>query len=288
MSRSVVENMLGGIAAAAVAALVGFGVRWWRSRRITIRRLRIGTGRDVDELLALYSSLFPPDGTNYTENEIAEFLGDDAETSPSRHVAVENMFFIAKIRGEVIGFIWSCYYPSRRSAIIPYYGIDKSVKEARLGVGIRLVRQLFNTLRKCTPACRTVVFEVQKPNLTVDVEERRKRVARIRRFKDVGKQLSILIRELDFTYTRPRLSVADDPLAKEEELVLLMARADETPWGDRLNRKTLTDLLTFLYHDCYGDVYSLDDPRHNDFHEYLRKRLCTVLASLPEQIRLKS
>lgn len=286
-NNPLLQNAVGGIAAAVFCTSIGLGVKWWRSRRVRICRLRSASGKNSDELLVLYSELFPPDGSNYTEQDIASFMGDDfAVDCHSRHVPVENIFFIAKIRGEVIGFIWACYYPRRRWAIIPYYGIDKAIKEARLGVGVHLVRRLFKTLKRCEPSCRGVVFEVQKPTLTSDVGERRERVGRIRRFKQVGRELNILIRELDFTYTRPRLSVANDPLADEEELVLLMARVDNTPWTTELSRKTLAGLLEFLYHDCYGDVYPVADSRHADFHRYLRTRLSEISKSLPERTRL--
>lgn len=289
--NSIVDNALGGIIAAAVCGGIAFGVKRLSARRVKIRRLLKQPDRDLSELLELYSDLFPPDGSNYTEEEIAEFMSDGAGVDHSRHVPVENIFLLAKIKGEVIGFIWSCYYPRRRAAIIPYYGTDKSVKEARSGAGVHLVRQLIKTLRKCKPSCRNVVFEVQKPNLTLDIAERRKRFARIRRFKEVGALLGIAIRELEFTYTRPRLSVLNDPLAKEEELVLLIATLDESssnlPSAKELSHESLTQLLDFLYKDCYGDVYAVDDPRHLEFHRYLEIRLSEISLSLPAQVPLK-
>lgn len=288
LSDPLIQNTVGGIAAAAFCASVGFGIKWLRSNRVKICRLRSASGKNTEELLVLYAELFPPDGSNYTEDEIAEFIDDCIGVDHhSRHVPVENIFLIAKIRGEVIGFIWACYYPRRGWAIIPYYGIDKSIKEARLGVAVRLVRHLIKMLKKCRPSCRGAVFEVQKPNQTIDVGERKKRIARIRRFKEVGKELKLMIRELDFVYTRPRLSVGDDPLAKEEELVLLMANVDGSRWADDLNRQRLAALLEFLYHDCYGDVYPVDDPRHEAFHRYLRIRLDEISRTLPAHTRLK-
>jgi hypothetical protein len=285
-NNPLIQNAVGGIAAAVFCTSIGLGIKWWRSR-VKICRLRSASGKNTEELLVLYSELFPPDGSNYTEQDVVSFMGEDSAVDcHSRHVPAERIFLIAKIRGEVIGFIWACYYPHRRWAIIPYYGIDKSIKEARLGVGVHLVRQLFKTLQRCEPSCRGVVFEVQKPTLTSNVGERRERLGRIRRFKQVGRELEILIRELDFTYTRPRLSVANDPLATEEELVLLMARVDNTPWTPELSRKRLAGLLQFLYNDCYGDVYPVADPRHAEFHRYLRTRLSEISKSLPESIRL--
>jgi hypothetical protein len=292
--NSISDNAIGGIIAAAVCGGIAFAVRRWssrRARRVKIRRLLGQRDHDLSDLLELYSDLFPPDGSNYTEEEVAEFISAGAGVNHARHVPAERIFLLAQIKGEVIGFIWSCYYPRRRAAIIPYYGIDKSVKEARLGVAVYLVRRLIKTLRKCKPSCRNVVFEVQKPNLTLDIAERRKRFARIRRFKEVGMELGIAIRELDFTYTRPRLSVLDDPLAKEEELVLLIATLDKSssnlPWAKELSRESLTQLLDFLYNDCYGDVYAVDDPRYLEFHRYLKTRLSEISLSLPAQVPLK-
>src|SRR5687768_14568493 len=93
----------------------GIGLYYWQRRFVdwmSVKRIKSSTDKLVISLLELYEKHFPEDdGTNYTMEEVAEFM--DAEFEDDHHVEVENIILAAVQKNVVVGFVFCHLYPKK-------------------------------------------------------------------------------------------------------------------------------------------------------------------------------
>lgn len=286
------ENALGSLVAAII---VGAGKLLYDldKRRIFVHRIYHRDDDDFDDLLELYSRTFPPNGSNYTAEEMAATIPWRGEPTRNAHVKCDDIFLIAKNSSGFLGFIWCCYYPDRQRAIVPYYAIDDEKLDAKTGGEKRAAKRLSDELARILirhpSPCRQLVFEVQMPSANLPPEEVTERLARIRRFIIEGKKAGRPVRVLDFPYWRPKLTPEDEAAACEEELVLMFSNlgdAATTKSPTELSKAEVEKILEFVYLDCYGDILEKDHTDFSKFRGYLKSRLKKAIAALPATIRV--
>jgi len=272
------------IVAGAIALVLGSYI-WERKvrDRISVKHIKSAKDRDVGGLIELYISLFPDDGINYSADDLMAIFQSVSDIKRKRHVRVKDIILAAKYRNSIVGFLFCHYYPDRKKAIISYYGIDKEVTEARKGAAFTLLTKIRSILTH-THNCDFLFFDVERPFERRLKEENAKRKARIVLFKQNAISLGFHAYMLDFDYQQPKITLAK---GTHEDSLLLMFVPLKTFHETKLSKDEVVNFLSFVYLDCYGDVYDMDDKRFLKYHQYLIKRVRDYEKSLPSTIHIQ-
>ena len=269
----------------AIAAAIGSAVLFHLCRsflgRLYVRRITSSADSWVPQLVELYGQTFPADdGTNYCMEEITDIM--DSTFESDRHVEVENIILAAICKKEVVGFIFCHLYPERRKAIISYFTIDKDVPEAR-HKGAKVLIENLKRILVSGSRCDILFFDLQGVVPETPISERRHREARRVRFKQSAKSLGMKTREFLFPYLCPRLSLSDDT---KEFPFALFGIGIGSPIPDKIPKEQIIEYLKFIYLDCYGDMYSVSDPRFKEHHAYLEGLVAEYETSLPNFVQV--
>jgi len=256
----------------------------WKTKfRDRISVSRITTPRDpaIEGALELYSSLFADDGTNYSAVELVELIGDDPRFTSGRHIQVENIILVAKLRREVIGFLICHFYAERRKAIISYLGINSQIIEAKRSASKELFGELKTILLQHVDECDFIFFDLLGVDPSLSKSEKLKRKARTILFKQIAKRLGVRAYLLQFDYICPKVSMSDKAMEYPFTLMCIPVHGELTPM---IPKKTVMEFLVFIYLDCYGGIYSTSDSRFKAYHDYLEEKLRRYEETLPDEI----
>lgn len=243
--------------------------------RIHVKQVKSARDRDAGKLIDLYLSIFGSDGTNYTGEELLEFLNEEI---PGRAVKVENLILVAKYKGDVVAFLLAHHYPERRKAIVSYVGRDEGVRETKR-IATRILRErLVRMLKSDGRSCEYLFYDIQ---LRGKDEESGSHRVLSSRFQADAAALSLAAYELKFEYVCPRISLTDGTEEYRSRLFCVPLRG-ELP--GKLPRDQVLDMLRFIYLDCHGDLYRVSDPRFALYQNYLGEVLERFEQALPEQI----
>lgn len=265
------------IAAAILAAYI------WETRirdRVSVRRLSRQDDEDVEPLLDLYQKLFEDDGTNYSPEEILEFI--DERFDQDRHVRADNIVLAAVYRHDVVGLLFCHFYPERRKAIISYYGVNPEVPEARRSASGKLLKKLKRILLNGDQPCDYVFFDLQGVDPSVPKGEARRRKARPVLFKQNAHRLGLPALLLQFAYVCPKVSLSPESREYPFSLMCVPVRAT---LPKPVPRELVLEFLRFLHLDCYGDLYPVSDERFKPYHEHLQQRLQHYESTLPPVVQ---
>jgi hypothetical protein len=258
----------------------------WESQlrdRISISRITSSQDPNIEGFLELYSSLFDDDGTNYSLEEWLELFGDNPKFPDKKHVKTENIILVAKFKKEIVGFVTCHFYFEKKKAIISYLGINEKL-EARQSATRKILRKLKAVLTKNKYVCEYLFFDLQGIDPTLTQEEKTKRKAKSRLFKQKAKSFSLCAYILQFDYKCPKVSISDG--AREYPFILMCI-----PVKGQLPRQipkiTIMEFLSFIYNDCYGDLYHIDDPRFKTHHDYLSELIYYYDNTLPDYISVE-
>lgn len=249
--------------------------------RVSVRRIVSQDDDDMEAMLDVYQKLFDDDGTNYSPEEILEFMDDPAIFGEDRHVRAENIVLVAKFRHDVVGFLFCHFYPDRRKAIISYYGINPEVSEARRSASAKLLMRLKRVLLDGQHPCDFVFFDLQGIDPSTSRAEARKRKARPVLFKQSAKRLGLSAYVLQFPYSCPKVSLSPD--SREYPFSLMCVPIGAT-LPQPVPRALILEFLSFLHLDCYGDLYPVSDERFQPYREHLRQRLKHYNETLPSEV----
>ncbi|QQR74389.1 MAG: hypothetical protein IPJ17_02000 [Holophagales bacterium] len=269
----VINILIGALGLIAMLAL------WWidRSRRIQVKRITTQKDPDLTKVLELYGRLFPPDLGNYTMADMEALLVDEFGKEQRRHVPETHFVLAGKLHGDVVSFLFCHYYPNRRKAIVSYMGSDKDAKEARGRAVDSLVRRLVRHLTDQSPPCTLLLFECDRPIPGLDPAEQREREARPFLFKRTAKDLGYRSFQLPVDFHQPKLNLETPEYGAPLVLVTILMGTPMTAAIEDEEALTAAT-LDFLLFDAYGDYYSPDDPRHEEYQAYLREQRARYLA----------
>jgi len=175
------------------------------------------------------------------------------------------------------------YYSDRHKAIISYYGIDKKVLEARKSAAAVLLRTIEKLLSRKHKDCEYIFFDVARPGQQLPMEENRERKARISRFMQSAKILGKKAYVFQMDYHSPKVSIAEE--THERPLVLMFIPLKENI-STKISKYQVMSFISFIFLDCYGDIYRVDDPRFNKYREHLTKQVEEFEMLLPEEVQL--
>lgn len=266
-------------------ATVVLGAYLWETKirdRVTVRRIKSAKDKDVEGLIELYTSLFPDNGVNYSADDVMEFVQTDSISWKKRPVRVEDITLVARFRNIVVGFLLCHFYPDRNKAIISYYGIDKKFVEARKSAAISLLKKIADILKR-KRECDFLFFDVERPSTKISKKENTEREARVTLFKQKAITLGLHAHKLQFDYHPPKITLAKG--THEDSLILMFVPLNLLNVSS-LTKVEVAEFLRFVYLDCYGDIYHIDDPRFVKYHEHLITKLNKCEKSLPAKIPL--
>ncbi len=234
-------------------------------------------------MLELYTQLFPDDKIHYSADEIRDLFEMLEEEEGQRPVKADDILLVAKFKGAVVGFMFCHYYPVRRKAIISYYGIDKKVLEARKFAATVLLKRIDKLLIRNHKECEFLFFDVARPGHQLSKKENRERNARMSVFMQEARSARRMAYIFLIDYHSPRVSMAKETC--ETPLVLMFIPL-KTQFPATIPKSQFMTFLKFIFFDCYGDMYRVDDPRFEEYHNYLREQVDLFAQVLPEEVSL--
>lgn len=251
--------------------------------RIYVKRVLDMDDVDIPRLLELYVDLFPEESCNYSSDDIVEMIEHQSHGPEFGEVTAEDFILVAKYKGDVIGFLFCHYYPERKKAIISYYGIDKSVLEARRKAAHALLKSLKKHLSSKGRVCDYIFFDVDPPETALNDGEKVRRRARISVLKQSARAFQVKAYFINFEYMSPKITMAD--VTKETPLNLMVV-----PMSGRISnpisKENLLEFLRFIYMDCYGDYYEVTDPKYKSFRSHLFAMLRKYKKTLPTEVSI--
>ena len=273
---SSVMGVLGTVAASYI---------WERKIRdkIYTKRITSASNKNIQGLIELYIELFPDETIDYSADEIRELFDELSEPDGFRHVKADNILLIAKFKGAVVGFIFCHYYPERKKAIISYYGIDDKVLEAKKFAASALLKHLGRALIRKHIDCQYLFFDVAKPGQQLPQKENLRRKARIRLFMQSARIIGKKAYSFHFDYHSPKAYLSNDT---HERPLVLMFIPIKGIISTTMPKSQIMSFLKFIFLDCYGDIYRIDDPRFDEYQLHLSKIVNEFESNLPEKIVL--
>jgi len=278
------EIAIGAIAAVfgGIIATIAANYIWKKyDDRITVKRITNPKDKDIKRLIELYVGLFPDESTNYSGRDIIKIIEQQNHEPELKHVKADDIFLVAKCKGDVVGFLFCHYYKERNKAIISYYGIDKSSLQARIYGTDELIRTIQSYLISEENDCEYLFFDVEDPSSTRAKDEKRKRRARKAILRQTAIEIGLTAYELRFDYHTPKINLAE--AVKEAKLSLMVIPLSGS-MENSLPRSTVCKFLDFIYLDCYGDFYEVTDSRYEDFKKHLLEKLDKIKKEIPENV----
>lgn len=252
--------------------------------RTSVHRITSPDDNDIGRLIELYVELFPEESSNYSADDIVEMIEHQSHGTEYGEVVAEDFILVAKYKGDVVGFLFCHFYPDRQKAIVSYYGIDKAVLEARRSAANALLAYLYKNLVAKGRRCEYLFFDVERPDTASTAHEKVRRKARISVLKQSARSFQLRAYCLDFEYSSPRITLSEG--TKETPLTLMVIPLSR-PLGTRITRDEVLEFLRFIYLDCYGDYYSVNDEPYQAFRDHLANSLQRFETSLPESVGVK-
>jgi len=85
--------------------------------------------------------------------------------------------------------------------------------------------------------------------------------------------------QLHFPYTCPKVSLSDEAVERPFNLLCVpISSLLETP----VSKATIMSFLTFIFHDCYGDLYEKNDPQFLIHQKHLADSLEYHNKNMPD------
>lgn len=268
------------IAGALGTILSNYIWKYLRNERISAKRINSQNDKHLAGLIELYTTLFQDDGTNYSGEEILEFI-DVKKYNKNRHIVAENIVLISLYQSQVVGFVFCHFYLEKKMAIISYLGIDKEVREARQFATKQLMALLKSILTNKAHNCEFVFFDILKPGKEIDLQENNQRKARNTLFKISARSMGLQAYEFDFDYQSPLINVSEN--AHEINLILLCIPFNKS-FSNQITKNELLLFIEFIHLDCYGDIYTLDNPKYIEHQNHLIQKCEMYKTTLPELI----
>lgn len=280
MTFETILTSISGVVGAVVASFI-----WERKirDRVYAKRITSPDDEDIPGLIELYTELFPDDTIDYSAEELCDFFEKQEEGEGLRHVEADDILLVAKFKGAVVGFMFCHYYPERHKAIVSYYGIDKNVLEARKLAASVLLKSIEKLLVRKHKECEFLFFDVARPGKELSKEENLERKARISLFMQSARLIRKKAYVFQIDYHSPRVSMADE--THERPLVLMFIPL-KTQIPTIMKKSEVMSFLRYIFFDCYGDIYRVDDPRFEEYQKHLKEQVDEFEKVLPEEVLL--
>ena len=281
------EIAIGAIAAVfgGIIATIAANYIWKKfDDRVGVKRIHNPKDKDIKRLIELYVELFQDESTNYSGQDIIDMIEQQTHKPELKHIKADDIFLVAKCKGDVVGFIFCHYYKPRKKAIVSYYGIDKTNLQARISGTNVLIESLQKYLNDGENDCDYLFFDVENPSTAGTKEAKRERRARKVVLRQTAKEFGLTAYELKFNYSTPKISFSED--TKEAKLSLMVVPLTVSI-ENLLPRSTVNEFLDFIYLDCYGDIYENSDSRYEGYRKHLLEKLEKVKKEVPENVTIE-
>lgn len=271
------------ISAVVAALLASFLYDKMNQGRIRVRRLQSATSkidkRDIDSLVDLYLKYFNDSSEDYSAEEVRSFFERDAKDGAKWHIEANDIYLVAKHKGNVVGFLFCHHYPSRKKAIVSYFAIDDHNVVARKKASKALLNELGRLLESKTYDCEYLFFDVKRPGKGIAKEENSERKSRIQHFLSTARACGKVAYVLCFDYHGPKISMEDDTVERPLVLMFIPFACDVLT---SVPKSLVLEFLNFVYLDCYGDHYAMTDVRFTPYRQHLLEGIKGYESDLPD------
>jgi Calcineurin-like phosphoesterase len=233
---------------------------------------------DILAALELYDERIP-EGERFEAADIIRWLRD-------RHM--RHLFFVAKYRSRVCGFLLMHVRSEELVAFVAYLAAEKNqvpVDEGTISYHLmEEVARLFAPTGALS-GCGAILLEVDDPCRAATEKERREGLARIRLFSILAERENFLLRALDFSYLQPMLRIpGPEDAGREVPMLLMMALRPSVVGDGALSRERVMGFLDFTYRFLYPTGFSAVEAENVAYAQYLDGLYAKQTASLPERI----
>lgn len=233
------------------------------SRRVTVSVITSPGSRYLSEFFRVYESAFSEE-ERFSTQEINEWLERKAATK-----GLDYRLLIARRAGETLGIAIYIRLKKTRTVFLPYLALSDSANASRLSQ--RTIAVLFRSARPFLGHPHTIIFEVEHPDEAgLSLSERKRRVARVRRFGNLCKSNGICIKYPRFSYWEPPFR--SDAGARDGKRMLLGVLTPQPV--DKMSREELLSHIALVY-NIYAICVPEGDPSRQDVvqvtHRYLER-----------------
>lgn len=260
----------------------------WKSRRsVRVRRIKRSSDRDVQGFIDLYEDLIG-DALRIESSEIVRWIDEDNALRAVQSNTYHHYLLVGKVGKTPVSFLKAMYCSECRYLFIAYYGVDASDRYARSLAAAAMMEKVVGLVKKEIRECKGVLYEAEAPIQRLKKEEKARRTARIRLFKDTAKRLGYMTFSVGIDYRQPQMVVAPQGKFAEEKMVLLYTPlgTSTAPENKQLNKKAVMDILSFVYLRIYGPTFRHEPEKNLAYQRYLGSLLERYEHDLPNAVPL--
>jgi hypothetical protein len=253
---------------------------------IQVERITDPNSDDLDAALELYGERIP-ESEQFEPPDIVRWIRQDLEQIERGVLRPRDFFLVAKVGGQVCGFVLFHYYPAAKLAFIAYLVAAKDQRSAnvtREGISKRLLHQVRTFMEGPLKDCEGILLEVDRPSAAETNPEMVERLSRIRLFCRLAQAQGFSLRAFDIDYLQPPLSL-EKPNASVP-MMLMYVNPQHRHAASSMKATAVRKILKFIYTDLYPEGYSDNESENSEYKKCLRK-FCTARAKgLPKKISL--
>lgn len=284
-------NLLAIIIISAFIGVLAYIIADKYFNRIYVKLIRRSTDHDVNNFIDLYESRIH-ENIRISPEEIVVWIEEEKLAHKQKNSEYSEYFhylYVCKIGKKVAGFLKAMYHSKSKMMFIAYFGINKSMQDARRVASLMMLKKLNHLILNKRKDCRAIIFEIEDFQYVgegVSQEEIEQRKARLRLFKELSRRAGYTTYQVDIDYLQPKMTFDENDT---EERMLLLYTPIERMESDKptINKKIVIDILYFIFMQIYLPTFRHDKVKQQKYHSYLSSLLNKYMISLPEEIALK-
>lgn len=245
---AVVVFLIGYVIIPLRGSVVAFGsaVINYRKNRLHIRRVSSRESKDFDAFIGAYHEIFDEEERTST-TEIINWLKGKGSA-----LGVEYYCFLCMNEGKPVAIAINMFSPELGLSYIPFLGMTEAGEKWRLGRPA--IQQLFQATKKCYKNATFIILEMDDPSEPgTSGSERKRRVARIRRFQGLAAAsgLEMVLVSIDYLQPSYHTDTAD---RVDKPMLLALLIAGRAP--RHLSKEEVMSIIRFLYIDVYAACFN--------------------------------
>lgn len=250
----------------------------WLGGQTTVKRLNPNNSDEMSAVVDLFERRIDP--SQQVETSLfVQWLEDPVIRSQLR-----NTVFIAKYRGQVVGFLQLMMPGKHRYAFASYFAVDDTSIFGRVHAAERLAWAAMMFVDGSGHAKDTMVFEVEMPKPAQNKELAKINFARIRRFRNLFTRFGYRAYEVEAPYVMPDLPNDRGESISHEMRLLYVTNTMLIEHA--IAKAEYAEILGFIYEEIYSRVYDGDRELKEIYDKELSNTKADLLRRCQDKITL--